>query len=135
VKNLIDYQYRHSKLARRSCKIRWEKHYTTFVKVVEDSEIYNFPIHHFVHFYSRFLSKMWSNTANPTHEMRPALPRARHDTPPRRCPPPHAYRARACAGPPRHLCPAFPEALRARGPLEVLPSSCYVPAVRRARPA
>jgi hypothetical protein len=30
------------------------KHPKAFVKVVEGSEIYNFPIHHFVHFYSTF---------------------------------------------------------------------------------
>jgi hypothetical protein len=42
--------WRHSKLARRSCKIRWEKHPRVFVKVVEGSEIYNFLIHHLVHF-------------------------------------------------------------------------------------
>jgi hypothetical protein len=105
------------------------------VKVVEDSEIYNFHIHHFMHYYSRFLSKTWSNTASPAHEMRPALSRARHDTPPRRCPPSHACRARACAEQPRRPCPEFPEAPHARGPLEVLPSSRYVPAVRHARPA
>jgi hypothetical protein len=39
------------------------------MKVVEGSEIYNFLIHHFVHFYSKFLSKTWSNTARPTQEM------------------------------------------------------------------
>jgi hypothetical protein len=30
----------------------------TFVKVVEGSEIYNFPIHHILHFYS----KIWRKT-------------------------------------------------------------------------
>jgi hypothetical protein len=30
------------------------KHHTTFVKVVEGSEIYNFPIHYLVHFCSTF---------------------------------------------------------------------------------
>jgi hypothetical protein len=53
--------WRHSKLARRSCKIRREKHPRAFVKVVEGSEIYNFPIHHFVHFYSKFGRKSRSN--------------------------------------------------------------------------
>jgi hypothetical protein len=37
-----------------------EKHHTAFVKVVEGSEIYNFPIYHFVHFYSKFLRKTHS---------------------------------------------------------------------------
>jgi hypothetical protein len=32
------------------------KHYTAFVKVVEGSEIYNFPIDHIVHFSSKFWS-------------------------------------------------------------------------------
>jgi hypothetical protein len=32
-----------------------------FVKVVEGSEIYNFPIHHLVHFYSKFWSFERSN--------------------------------------------------------------------------
>jgi hypothetical protein len=32
-----------------------------FVKVVEGSEIYYFPIHHFVHFYSKFWSFTCSN--------------------------------------------------------------------------
>jgi hypothetical protein len=35
-------------------KNHWETHHTAFVKVVGGSEIYNFPIHHFVHFYSTF---------------------------------------------------------------------------------
>jgi hypothetical protein len=80
VKNLVNRQYllfsrtgRHSKLARRSCKIRREKHYTAFVKVVEGSEIYNFTIHHIVHFYSNFGRKSWSNRGTPSK----FLPRAR----------------------------------------------------------
>jgi hypothetical protein len=32
-----------------------------FVKIVEGSEIYNFPIHYFVHFYSKFWSFACSN--------------------------------------------------------------------------
>jgi hypothetical protein len=38
----------------------------TFVKVVEGSEIYNFSIYHFVHFYSNFLRKTRSNIGTPT---------------------------------------------------------------------
>jgi hypothetical protein len=49
----------------RLCKIHWEKHYTAIVKVVGGSWIYNFPIHHFVHFYSRFLRKTRSNRGSP----------------------------------------------------------------------
>jgi hypothetical protein len=37
------------------------KHPRAFVIVVEGSEIYNFPIHHFVHFYSKFGRKSRSN--------------------------------------------------------------------------
>jgi hypothetical protein len=42
-----------------------------FVKVVEGNEIYNFPIYHFVHFYSKFLRKPRSNAASPTQENLP----------------------------------------------------------------
>jgi hypothetical protein len=35
-----------------------------FVKVVEGSEIYNYSIHHFVHFYSKFWSFSISNNAS-----------------------------------------------------------------------
>jgi hypothetical protein len=34
----------------------WRKHPRAFVKVVEGSEIYNFPIDHIVHFSSKFWS-------------------------------------------------------------------------------
>jgi hypothetical protein len=61
VKNLVDWRYllfpetwRHSKFGSNLCKIRGEKHYTTFVKVVEGIETYNFPIHHLEHFYTFF---------------------------------------------------------------------------------
>jgi hypothetical protein len=37
-------------LAAICVKNHGEKHHKAFVKVVEDSEIYNFPIHHLVHF-------------------------------------------------------------------------------------
>jgi hypothetical protein len=44
VKNLVNRQYllfpktgRHSMFGSRLCKIRWEKHYTAFVKVVGGS--------------------------------------------------------------------------------------------------
>jgi hypothetical protein len=73
VKNLVDLQYllftgtwRHSKFGSVLCKIRGEKHYTAFVKVVEGSEIYNFPIHHFVHFYSKFLRNTHSKRGTST---------------------------------------------------------------------
>jgi hypothetical protein len=47
----------HSKFGRSLCKNRWEKHHRAFVKVVEGSEIYSFPIHHLVHFSSKFERK------------------------------------------------------------------------------
>jgi hypothetical protein len=83
VKNVVNRQYllfpqigRHSKFGSVLCKIREEKHLTAFVKVVEGSEIYNFPIYHFVHFYSKFLGKTWSNVGTPTHlEPHRAAPR------------------------------------------------------------
>jgi hypothetical protein len=40
------------------------KHPRAFVEVVEGSEIYNFPIHHFVHFYSNFCSSSISNSSS-----------------------------------------------------------------------
>jgi hypothetical protein len=43
----------HSKFGRSLCKNREEKHPRAFVKVVEGSEIYNFLIHHLVHFSSK----------------------------------------------------------------------------------
>jgi hypothetical protein len=89
--------WRHSKFASSLCKIRGEKHYTDFVKVVEGSEIYNFPIHHFVHFYSKFLRKMQSNRGTPS-----SLARARAEPRPRRTAPrPHRLRT----PPPRPLLP------------------------------
>jgi hypothetical protein len=48
--------WRHSKFGSRLCQIRGEKHPSAFVKVVEGSEIYNFPIHHLVHFCCKILS-------------------------------------------------------------------------------
>jgi hypothetical protein len=56
--------WRHSKFGCNLCKIRWEKHPRAFIKVVEGSEIYNFPIRHFVHFYSNFWSFLCSNSAS-----------------------------------------------------------------------
>jgi hypothetical protein len=68
VKNVVNRQqllftktWRHSKIGCILCTIRGEKHPRDFVKVVEGSEIYNFPIHHFVHFYSNFWSFKHSN--------------------------------------------------------------------------
>jgi hypothetical protein len=68
VKNLVNCQLLlftktewHSKFGRNLSKICWEKHPRAFVRVVEGSEICNFPIHHFVHFYSNFWIFLHSN--------------------------------------------------------------------------
>jgi hypothetical protein len=47
--------WRHSKFGSNLCKNRGEKHHRAFVKVVEGSEIYNFPIHHLVNFSYKIL--------------------------------------------------------------------------------
>jgi hypothetical protein len=56
--------WRHSNFGLNLCKIRWGKHYRAFVKVVEGSGIYNFAIHHFVHFYSKLWKKSWPNRSS-----------------------------------------------------------------------
>jgi hypothetical protein len=96
VKNLVNWQYllftetwRHSMLASRFCKIRGEKHPRAFVKVVEGSEIYNFPIHHLMHFYSNFWSFRRSNRGAVSQGRA-----GRHRTAPRR-----NVAHRACAAP------------------------------------
>jgi hypothetical protein len=86
-----------------------------FVKVVEDSEIYNFPIHHFVYFYSKFWSFACSNSGSAKRvrasrrgaaTSRPCAHVASASAPAPRRPRPHADRGRApspgsCA--PQHL--------------------------------
>jgi hypothetical protein len=104
-----------------------------FVKVVEGSEIYNFPIHHFVHFCSKFWRYSCSNRGtvkqNQVCRCHTAMSHARA----RRsasasapAPPPEAApssRARA----PRHL-----EVLLGRASL---PSMPYQPGARHGPPA
>jgi hypothetical protein len=75
------------------------------VKVVGGSEIYNFHIHHFVHFYSKFLRKSRSNVASPTQKNRPRAARA-----------PARAAARQPAPRPRHQRCAPPEAAHAPSP-------------------
>jgi hypothetical protein len=113
VKNVVNRQqllftktWRHSKFGSILCKVRWEKHPRAFAKVVESSELYNFPIHYFVHFYSKFWRILRSNKAQWI-----ASRRAR--TAPRRralCPRP--YRGRAsptlCTCAARHPRPRVP---------------------------
>jgi hypothetical protein len=85
VKNLVNRQHlrftetwRHSKFVNSLWKIRWEKYHTAFVKVVEGSEIYNFPIHHPGHFSWEILSYTRSNRDSP-HRSTPERERARRD--------------------------------------------------------
>jgi hypothetical protein len=84
------------------------------VKVVEGSEIYNFPIHHFVHFYSTFWSFTRSNRDTMT-QLRPAdavpAPRRRtcrvcraSDRPPPRCPGPADAPSRGASVPSQAAC-------------------------------
>jgi hypothetical protein len=96
------------------------------VKVVEGSEIYNFPIHHLVHFYTNFWSKSQSNQPA---QQRVTLER---DVAPR----PRAHDALASAPSATLLgwlyCPRpVPRSLApSRGRLEVSPSSRRAPADR-----
>jgi hypothetical protein len=62
MKHLVNYQQLlfteiewHSKFGSNLCKNRGEKQYRAFVKVVEGSETYNFPIHHLVHYSCKIL--------------------------------------------------------------------------------
>jgi hypothetical protein len=79
--------WQHSIFGCNLCKIHGEKHHIAVVKVVEGSEIYNFSIHHFVHFYSTFWSFKRSNRDTVT-QLRPA------DVAPRR----RTRRARRASG-------------------------------------
>jgi hypothetical protein len=98
--------WRHSELASRSCKIRWEKHPRAFVKVVGGSEIYNCPIHHFVHLYSSFWRFLRSNRSTVKRFWADCT--LRRDVARRASPPRRSGRARAF---PR--CPRLPQAARA----------------------
>jgi hypothetical protein len=66
----------HSKFGNNLCKIRREKHPRAFVKVVEGSEIYNFRIHHLVHFSCKNSSFYHSNSASPKKIRQAAMPPA-----------------------------------------------------------
>jgi hypothetical protein len=95
--------------------LRGEKHPRAFVKVVEGSEIYNFPIHHFVHFNSIFWSFKCSN--------RGAVTQGR------------AGRRHAAPRLPNALCPKTPRALRR--PVRAAPCPPVrrgFPCARRSRP-
>jgi hypothetical protein len=53
-----------AKLACLLCITCWSKHPSTFAKIVEGSEIYNFAYYLVGHFSSRFWSYTWSNRAS-----------------------------------------------------------------------
>jgi hypothetical protein len=101
------------------------------VKVVEGSEIYNFPIHYFVHIYSTFWSFTCSDRDTVTQLGQPtsrsasvrSLPRRSRPKTPRSPPPSHRAPGRAprrtgqgerraepsvCRLPPRTRCPEAP---------------------------
>jgi hypothetical protein len=84
-----------------------------FVKVVEGSEIYNFPIHHLVHFYSKFWSFTCSNSGR--------VKRIRAS----RCRAAPARRTASASGPPR-LCEAA-HLPRIPAYQSVLKSACHAP--------
>jgi hypothetical protein len=75
----------HSKFGSSLCKIRWEKHPRAFVKLIEGSEIYNFPIQHLVHFSCKFWSILLSNRAgwNSVTSCRDVAPAKAPRAPPR----------------------------------------------------
>jgi hypothetical protein len=97
------------------------------VKIVGGSEIYNFPIHHFVHFYSRVLRKTGSNRGSPQRRRQNASTRAPRRRP-RTTSPPLGVRSRRRAFP-RPPAPSRghgspPDALNAEN------ASCSAPPVR-----
>jgi hypothetical protein len=76
----------------------------TFLKVVEGSQIYNFPIHCLEHFYSIFWSKLILNRGTLQSRVRPCT----------------TVRASA-SGPRASEGRSFPMPRAFQGPLEVLP--------------
>jgi hypothetical protein len=129
-------------LARRSCKIRREKHPIAFLKVVEGNEIYNFPIDRNVHFSSRFWSYTRPNQGTAKRVSRSAPHRAAAR---RRASRLHHARlgfraAHACRDHLGDRAPRCPRLHAPREPLEVIPprTACRPagrrPTDRRSRP-
>jgi hypothetical protein len=86
------------------------------VKVVEGSQIYNFPIQHFVHFYSKFLRKPRSNATSPTQANQPDATGTPARAPARAAVPPRASAMHAAPWPAAASAPAphaFPRVQRA----------------------
>jgi hypothetical protein len=95
------------------------KHHMTFVKVGKGGEIYNFPIHHLVHFYSNFWSFKRSNRCTMTQSRASRC----HVATSRALPPRHPSLARAF---PRHPAPSW-------GPWSPRPLTCRFRTRRRPR--
>jgi hypothetical protein len=121
-------------------KIRWEKHYRAFVKVVEDSEIYNFSIHHLVHFSWEILRKTRSNRGTlkrwgapaPRPLPRRSRPHARLPNAPR----PETPWVLRCAVRRSPVAPDQPDARHVGPPvLRGVPSLCVVPRQLIRRPS
>jgi hypothetical protein len=136
VENLVNYQQFpftgtewHSNFGCNLCKNCWEKHLKAFVKVVDGSEIYNFPSHHLVHFYSNFWRFSHSNQGTVKQFRVSRAPR--RDVACRRRPP--SASAPSClprpAHPPRPC--AFPRTPAPRDALKSAPR--HVPAGRPRR--
>jgi hypothetical protein len=109
------------------------------VKVVEGSWIYNFPIHHILHFYSKIWRKSISNRASlKSGRLSRDRPRRRAPAPPRARPPPsrRPCRLTPSRGPPsrlpntapRHVPrpdPRWPSPLRTAGQAVVVRPHAY----------
>jgi hypothetical protein len=113
-----------------------KKHHTAFVKVVEGSEIYNFSIHHFVHFYSNFWSFKHSNRGAVTQfrasRAAPASPSGPPTPPEAPCFPTHAHTPRRLEGSPA-TCHAPPRR-SAAPPVPAGPPRASLPRARRPMP-
>jgi hypothetical protein len=130
----------HSNFGCNLCKNCWEKHHRAFVKVVEGSVIYNFPIHHLVHFYSNFWRFSRSNQGTVKQfRVSRALRRdiARLRRPPSASAPPcllrPAFPPRPCAFPgrPRPMMLWSPHRATRQHAVRAVPRPVAHPAVQR----
>jgi hypothetical protein len=102
----------------------------TIVKVVEGSEIYNFPIHHLVHFYSKFWSFTCSNSGT-VKRIRASQRRVVLRAAPPRCPSRCAFsRPRADWGRAPSQDPRAPKRLEVSVTCASLPFALYACAER-----
>jgi hypothetical protein len=123
-------------LASRSCKNHWEKHLWAFVKVVEGREIYNFPIHHTVHFSWKMWDKLGQTRVNRIYQQQNVSARRGVAHAPRRVtslgvrahePQPEVALSRGHA----YRGSPFPQAVRALRRLRVTPATRRAPLVDR----